>query len=123
MKVKVTWIADNQGRQERVIEAINVPAAESQAKVLYGSLPGYTCIGVNVINETRPNQELTTHVKYANNDSNVNISSWELRDFVGYVILCSATLSIFFGLLILPLGIIPIVLGIFLWWATCKWNT
>lgn len=112
MKVKLTWMADNQGRRETIIDADNVPGAEAQAKALYGSLPGYVCIGVNIITEPLPNQELPTHVEYTNQPSSIDTSSWELQDFAAWVGLMFSGLLIIFGLATFPFGIILIVLAV-----------
>lgn len=114
MKVKIRWIADNQGLQETVIEAINVPAAQSQAKALYGNLPNYTCIGTNVISEPRPNKELPTQVSYVEPTQGVDTSGWELIDLAGWCGLMLAALLILIGLLTMPLGLILIGIGVLL---------
>jgi hypothetical protein len=111
MKVKVRWIADGQGVQERVVEAINVRAAEEQMKSMYGSLPNYACIGLDVITEPRPNQELPTHTTYVEPSQSLDTSGWELVDFAGWVVIMAALVLILFGLFTMPAGIIFIVMA------------
>ena len=124
MKVKLTWTAQNQGRRETIIDADNVPGAEAQLKCLYGNLPNYTCLGVNVITEPRPNQELPTHTEYVNVASDDD-GPWmtEPRTFLAYILMCVGTLSTLLGLFLLPVGLIFMIPGALLLWAMYKWES
>ena len=124
MKIKLTWTAQNQGRRETIIDADNVPGAEAQLKSLYGNLPNYTCLGVNIITEPRPNQELPTHTQYVNQVSNDG-ESWmtEPRTFLAYILMCVGIFSILFGLFLLPAGLIFMIPGVLLVWAMYKWES
>lgn len=116
MKVKVTWIADNQGRRETIVDADNVPGAESQAKALYGTLPGYKSIGVNVV--TKPN----TNEQYVNQSSStdgfssaLSAPSWGLREFALFPFLGLSVIMGIVGLFTFPFGIVLIISGVLLW--------
>ena len=124
MKIKLTWTAQNQGRRETIIDADNVPGAEAQLKSLYGNLPNYTCLGVNIITEPRPNQELPTHTQYVNQVSNDG-ESWmtEPRTFLAYILMCVGIFSTLFGLFLLPAGLIFMIPGVLLVWAMYKWES
>jgi hypothetical protein len=124
MKVKLTWTAQNQGRRETIIDADNVPGAETQLKSLYGDLRDYTCLGVNVITEPRPNQELPTHTEYVN-VSRDDDGPWmtEPRTFLAYILMCAGILSTLFGLFLLPTGLIFMIPGVLLVWAMYKWES
>lgn len=115
MKVKLTWTAQNQGRRETIIDADNVPAAQEQLKALYGSIPNFVCLGVNIVTEPRPNQELPTHTEYVNEPSTVDISSWGIREFALYPVLCLSVILGIVGLITLPFGIILIAVAVLLW--------
>lgn len=120
MKIKLTWTAQNQGRRETIIDADNVPGAEAQLKSLYGDLPNYTCLGVNIITEPRPNQELPTHTEYVNQPSTVDISGWGVREFALYPVLCFSVILGIVGLITLPFGIILIAAAVLLWKGSAK---
>jgi len=124
MKITLTWTAQNQGRRETIIDADNVPGAEAQLKSLYGNLPNYTCLGVNIITEPRPNQELPTHTQYVNQVSNDG-GSWmtEPRTFLAYILMCVGIFSTLFGLFLLPAGLIFMIPGVLLVWAMYKWES
>jgi hypothetical protein len=124
MKIKLTWTAQNQGRRETIIDADNVPGAEAQLKSLYGNLPNYTCLGVNIITEPRPNQELPTHTQYVNQVSNDD-GSWmtEPRTFLAYILMCVGIFSTLFGVFLLPAGLIFMIPGVLLVWAMYKWES
>lgn len=115
MKVRVTWIADNQGRRETVVDADNVPGAESQAKALYGSLPGYKSIGVNVVTKPNTNEQYVTPIENVNQSSSVDISSWGLREFALFPFLCFSAIIGIAGLFTFPFGILLIIGGVLLW--------
>jgi hypothetical protein len=124
MKVKLTWTAQNQGRRETIIDADNVPGAEAQLKSLYGDLRDYTCLGVNVITEPRPNQELPTHTEYVNvtrDDDGPWMS--EPRTFLAYILMCVGIIIGFLGLFSGPIGIILITFGGFICWSMYKWES
>ncbi|MCP9883390.1 hypothetical protein KBY65_13080 [Cyanobium sp. Alchichica 3B3-8F6] len=124
MKVKLTWTAQNQGRRETVIDADNVPGAEAQLKALYESMPNFVCLGVNIITEPRPNQELPTHTEYVNVASDDD-GAWmtEPRSFLAYILICAGLLSTLFGLFLLPAGLIFMIPGALLVWAMYKWES
>jgi hypothetical protein len=115
MKIKLTWTAQNQGRRETIIDADNVPGAEEQLKALYGNIPNFVCLGVNIITEPRPNQELPTHTEYINEPPAVDTSSWGIREFALYPVLCFSIILGIVGLITLPFGIILIVAAVLLW--------
>lgn len=124
MKVKLTWTAQNQGRRETIIDADNVPGAEAQLKALYGSMPNFMCLGVNVITEPRPNQELPTHTEYVNIPSSESgFFLTEARSFLAYILMCVGILIGFFGLFFGPIGIVLIAFGGFICWLMYKWES
>jgi hypothetical protein len=123
MKVKLTWTAQNQGRRETVIDADNVPGAQAQLEALYGRMPNFVCLGVNVITEPRPNQELPTHTEYVNVASNDGGWMTEPRSFLAYILMCAGLLSTLFGLFLLPAGLIFMIPGVLLVWAMYKWES
>jgi hypothetical protein len=125
MKVKLTWTAQNQGRRETVIDADNVPGAQAQLEALYGRMPDFVCLGVNVITEPRPNQELPTHTEYVNVVSDGDSGPWmsEPRSFLAYILMCAGMVSALFGLFLLPTGLIFMIPGVLLVWAMYKWES